>query len=507
MSTATPGQIKRGVFRNSTVLFLARLATILASLVVIPFAVRALGLRGYGTWEALFAISMLSNVFQSAITGAVLWKMSGAFGVNDLREIRRIVRISTGATLTILSVCAPCVFALRHVIVRFLNIPIEFATQAENILPALCALMIVSGINETLVAAIAASQRVGIASVLQALGLLVNYAVVITTLLAGAGLGSLLCGYSAGFLITMVALYTVSRHIYGTMSLVPDFPTAEDRRVFLPYMGFLLIGSVAILFRDQMDKILLARFADPAWVGYYGIALRMASPILMICGFFYVPVISASSAMNSQGNWPDIRKLYQSVLATLSLLAGALVVLLAVLHERLITLWIGKPMPEITPILYWLLAGNLTAAVLTGAGSSMCKGLGRPGIETKYVVFSLILNIILKAVLIPTIGPLGTVVASAGSWAAGSVLFVFLLHSRFDLPRLASALAALSILAALVAAASVRALGRTLAAAWAPGLLPIAVIGAAALIVYGGLILALRPVVLWSGWRISPCDQ
>jgi O-antigen/teichoic acid export membrane protein len=64
-----------------------------------------------------------------------------------------------------------------------------------------------------------------------------------------------------------------------------------------------------------------------------------------------------------------------------------------------------------------------------------------------------VLNLVLTISLVMLIGPTGTAIATGSTWAVSSILFLFVLHARVDLPREASRRAAITaLLAAMVAA-------------------------------------------------------
>ena len=122
------------------------------------------------------------------------------------------------------------------------------------------------------------------------------------------------------------------------------------------------------------------------------------------------------------------------------------------LSDPLILLWIGAPVPEAPTILRILAAGSLVAVAITGPGTAICKGIGRPDIELRYVVVSLLVNVVLTAGLVLTIGPIGTVAASSASWALGALYFAVLVHRALKLPRAPTRMAAATLIGTGVAA-------------------------------------------------------
>jgi peptidoglycan biosynthesis protein MviN/MurJ (putative lipid II flippase) len=124
-------------------------------------------------------------------------------------------------------------------------------------------------------------------------------------------------------------------------------------------------------------------------------------------------------------------------------LAGAFVVLVASTYDRLLMMWIKQSVPQVGPILFILLTGNIIAIALTGVGSSLCKGIGKVSIETTYIVICVVANVVLKLTLTPWLGPIGSVLSSSGSWALGSIVFVIMLHRAVELPNTAIRAAAM----------------------------------------------------------------
>jgi O-antigen/teichoic acid export membrane protein len=195
--------------------------------------------------------------------------------------------------------------------------------------------------------------------------------------------------------------------------------------------------------RDSTDKFVLASVGSTIWTAWFGLASRLASLTLMVCSFFYVPLISAVAALNARNDWAGVSRLYTNTMILMPFLAGAFVVLVASTYDRLLMMWIGQSVPQVGPILFILLAGNIISIALTGVGTSLCKGIGKVSIETTYIIICVVANVVLKLTLIPWLGPIGTVLASAASWALGSIVFVILMHRAVKLPNTAIRAAAM----------------------------------------------------------------
>jgi O-antigen/teichoic acid export membrane protein len=437
---------------NSGLIIATRVVTAGLSLATIPVLVSRLGVAGYGTWEALLALASLTSLFQTAISGTLIWRISDAYGRLDTEEIRRTTRLGAGVSWGLLVLLLPVAWLLREPAVNLLHVPMESRQVASEMFPIVAGLTLLGGLSQTLEAVVSGCQRTGLVNVVVAGAQIVNYAVVIVLTLLGGGLWSLAAGQAAGFVTRFAGAWVAARTSYGLVSLTPLMPTRADLAM-ARYSGLMTVGSIAAALRDQTDKIILASLASPVWVAYYGIAARLCSLVMEIISFFYIPIMTAAGALNAMGDWDGVRRLYSRLMITVSTATGLIVIVVAGLSDRLVILWLGHPIPQVTPLLWLLMTGTASAAILTGPGTAICRGCGRVGIETTYLAFNLVLNLFLTVLLVLLIGPIGTAVATGTTWAVSSILFLVVLHKRLDLPVDASQrAAATALLAALVAA-------------------------------------------------------
>ena len=429
--------VRKQLFINSGLLGLARFLSTCTSMVTVPVVLSRLGLDGYGSWESMMAIAALVTVFQTTIGGTLVWKMSTAYGSADYPEIRRLMGVGMGAVLVMFALIAPVVWALRHQLVDVANPPALYRAAALWVIPILVSQVTLGAAGETFAAVLIAYQRAGITTLIQTAALIVNSACVVVGLLHGWQVWSLLLGNTIGVFAAVAGQYLAVVKICGITTFRPRIPTWEESRPLAKYAGFLALGQISIVLRDQTDKLVLASVGSAVWTAWFGLASRLANLTLVVCSFFYVPLVSAVAALAARGDWPGVRRIYANTMIGMPFLAGAFVVLVAGTYDRLLMIWIRRPVPEVGPILFVLLIGNITAVVLTGVGSSLCKGIGKVSIETTYIFICVVANIVLKLILTPWLGPIGAVISSAASWALGSIVFVVLLHRAVDLPNTA----------------------------------------------------------------------
>lgn len=436
---------------NSSLTVGARFATAALSLATIPVVVSRLGVGAFGTWESLFALASLAALFQVPISGTLLWRISEAYGRGDAVEIRRLVRVGACAAWAVFLLVWPLTWWFSDAAARFLRISPDIEQLVTRMFPIVAGLVLLNGFIEALEAVVSGCQRTGLVNVVGACAHALNYTAVIVLVLSGGGLWSLVVGQAIAFCVRFAGAWVASRSSFGAVSLLPQLPRRSDVTV-ARYAGLLMVGSLASALRDQTDKIVLASLASPTWVGYYGIAVRLSSLVMEIIRFVYLPILTAVGALNAMGDWEGVRNLYRRLMAVVSVVTGLIVVLVLGLANYIIIFWIGRPIPEVTLLLWWLMAGSASAAILTGPGSAICRGVGRVGVETTYLAVNLVLNLALTISLVLLIGPVGTAIATGATWAVSSIMFLFVLHARVDLPREASRRAAITALLATIVA-------------------------------------------------------
>ncbi len=422
------------LIKNSALMVVARISGIITLLVSVPFIIAYLGDEGYGVWESLLAIGTLPQVFQAVISSTILWQISVSHGKQENQEARRLVRIGIGCTQVLLLMLVPIVLVWRHEITSGLQLPLQWQSDAHWLLPWLVAVIILGGVNQSLLSVLNGYQRAGQAALIQSLGLMATNFTAMLVLILGGGLKGLLFGYLAGFAAMFVVLYPLASQICGGISLWPTCPTGRDLAALGPFAGLVLLSNAAFLFRDHTDKLLLASLASPLVVGYFVMAQRISALILQLCLVTLTPLTALIGSQYAQGRWSAVRQIYESTSIGLISVVGLIGFLVCTLHRPLMMLWLGHEQPQAYPFLAITVFGVVSSVTFAGPGVALAKGIGRPGYETVYSGVTLGLILISKPLLVVWFGASASVISSSLSWCLGSMMLLHLLHSRLDLP-------------------------------------------------------------------------
>lgn len=428
-----PRSIGRRLAINSGTIAVCRLIQAVVAIVAVPVVIHKLGLAGYGVWETIVALSASATLLMGPLTGTLLWRASTAHGVEDQVAMSRTAGI--GITISgILLVCALPVFLVAHPLARMVHVPTGLLREFFYVMPSILLLTVAGGFVDSFASIVDGNQRIAYTSIVRTIGQSVRYGFAILFLFLGWGLTSLLVGFLASVVVMITGMAILARRFCPLVRPTPMIPTRDELKSGGRYAALLVVGYISAALRDQTDKLAFAFFATSVWVGYYAIASRLAFLVMEISTFVYNPTIAAAGSMTSKGETERVAGLYKTLMSWVPLLSGMILVMVVGLHRPMMYLWLGRVIPQVVPLLLMLVMANALVVALTGPGTSLCRGIGRVEIETSYVVFNLILNAVFTVILIKLIGPFGSVIASVGSWTAGSVFFVWRLHRSVHLP-------------------------------------------------------------------------
>ena len=127
-------------------------------------------MAGYGTWEALLALASLASIFQAAISGTLVWRVSEAYGRGDMARSDGLPVWAPARPGRLFVLLWPLAWFLREPVVRFLGVPPEARQVASQMFPVVAGLILLGGFSQTLEAVVSGCQRTGLVNVVVGAG-------------------------------------------------------------------------------------------------------------------------------------------------------------------------------------------------------------------------------------------------------------------------------------------------------------------------------------------------
>jgi len=117
------------------------------------------------------------------------------------------------------------------------------------------------------------------------------------------------------------------------------------------------------------------------------IARRLANFLQMPFGFFFSSLMPAISHLESIKKMDRVRYFYLKITKPLSFMIFFVIFASCIAIKPIIFAWMGKPLPETTNLFYFLAVSFGINIALTGLGTTIMRGVARPGYEVRLRLF------------------------------------------------------------------------------------------------------------------------
>lgn len=421
------------IFKNAGVTLACRVLSIVLSLVTVPAIISRVGMKGYGSWEAVLSVSTLTAQLVIVLQITMLWRVSHLVGKGDAEKAKTVVGMGVLTAICLGSVAFLGCLALAGPILALLRIPAEFQPTLLWALPVSAGLFGLNGASECQAALVSARQKSGQISVAVLLSSIANYVITLIALAFGLKLWAPVLGQLGGAILYFLLVAFLAQKFGGGMSLLPRLGSREEWIELRTYAARLTAARAAIMMKGQLDRVILSAVASPIWSGWYGIAMRLANLVSELGVFFSVPLLTASANLKSQDKTAEIYPILDRVVLTVTIAVGVVIAGLGASHRFLQTAWLGSYEPQIS-ILLTLLLVAAAAQVLTDPFMAALKGLGQIAIETKTTGIGAVANLLLTVVLVPLLGATGTVWATSIAAVGTAIYFAQQVKTQNLLP-------------------------------------------------------------------------
>ncbi|MEO5988416.1 MAG: oligosaccharide flippase family protein [Candidatus Eisenbacteria bacterium] len=423
MSPNANGGLARRLARDTMLVASGRGASLLVWLVVTPAILRGLGPESFGIWSLYFALTSWLGALDMGFSQLALRSVAAARARGDQLEAGEFATLSAlgyvvlGLLWWALSplLCTPALELLR--------VPEGLQSAARFAFYSAPVAFILAGSGLTVVMVLQACERFDLAAVAN-LGITLSQAVgILFALHLGLGLpgvlGAVLLSYAIGLAVALLFVAVGAPGFRWASPLVVGGRFREALR----FGGPLQLANVLAVAHQQVDKLLLARFAQLALVAPYELGLRLATTMSSIPQMALSAVAPAAAAMHAREEHERSHRLFERANRFVMSLTAVLAAALLGGGARLLEAWLGYPNALADVALSGLVVAAFFA-LASSPGAVMARAAGRTDLEVVLSATALIVHLMLAAALIPRYQLLGAVAATALGNAVGAVVFL-----------------------------------------------------------------------------------
>ncbi|MBN7797787.1 flippase [Parahaliea mediterranea] len=213
-----------------------------------------------------------------------------------------------------------------------------------------------------------------------------------------------------GTLLVLIVASMVLRRFLPekSRSAVPEFKNRQWIKSALP---FALIGG-AMIINTQADVLMLGLFVTSEDVGIYRVAAQACILVMFFSRAANSVLAPHFSAMHSQNNYGNLRKLYKKSQALVFVVTLPITLVLVFWGEDLLALLFGQEYRG-GGVVVGILALGYMLNVAFGPVGNMLQMIGQESATAKMLWLFSVANVLLNLVLIPLYGTIGAATATA----------------------------------------------------------------------------------------------
>lgn len=410
--------------KNTTFNALGRVGTMALTIVLTPLIISSLG-------EERFAIWSLATLFTSYIgfldfgIGMAYSKYIAEYYAKQLPgRINGVVVCG----IVLYSLISVIVIATGHFLVllslRVFSIPVELHAEAQTAF--WIALVVFAGASTFSVfeAVSVGLQRMEYNNLVVVFVTLLSTVASIVYLRAEGGLVGLMLIRTFTTTLHVVMMYVVARRLLPTLNLSPRFLSVAQARELISFGLKVQAGKLANLGTLNVNRMLIGSFAGLLGVSSYQIGHTVVQGVRQVSMVVFSALQPMASQIDATSKHQDLLALYRTTTRVTVMVAGAGFGLIAATAAPIIVLWTGKLYPVAVTVLTFLALAN-HIHVSTGTGTALARGIGKPGLETRFGIMLLLASALLGWILGHTWGIHGILLATLIAYSTSSVVFMY----------------------------------------------------------------------------------
>ena len=435
-------QVRDALTRNLGPDIAARVGYLVSRVFIPPFVLARLGLEMYGLWSTAFILVSYLGIGTFGIS-AVYVKFVAEYAARGETEKANSI-LSTGVIATAI-VCVTLfgmlVLGYAHV-QRWLRIPLHLQHTARDVVLAVVGIFLCDIATSVFRDSMAGVQKIAEIQGIWVICYSVEAVLIFYFVGTGYGVMGLADAFMVRTLLSILLSAAVAKRTLPWLRLAPSLCTRESLRTLLGFGGVVQLGALVSIGLNTVERVIAAPLIGLSAVGLLDLSDKLPQMASSIPTAFAGAFLPAASYLNGglAGTAAERRaaviKLYLKGARYMNLASASLAGLLATASAPILMIWMGKLYPG-TAFLMSIFAIQQQIHLLTGPGTSILKGIGRPREELFYSVpnmITLALSIPLSHLILGHWSVVGLGTAVVGATIVSAVGFILHANRLLDIP-------------------------------------------------------------------------
>jgi O-antigen/teichoic acid export membrane protein len=424
--------IGKKIIKNTIYNSIGRIWLMLVTLLLTPYILHKLGVQVFAVWSLVFVVANYLGVLDFGIRTSFAKYIAEYHTKEDQNSINAVINCGIIFYLAFSLFIIGLALILRGPIISLLKIPTLIHEESMFAILGMVLILSLNNTFSTFEAVLVGLQRMDVQNKIMVFASVFNVIGTFLFLEKGFGIKGLVINYGIVSLIVAVLNAYFSYRLLPYIRIGLSGMNKEIFRRLFNYGIKMQICNFAAIIYLQADKVILSHFLGLNFVTFYELGQKAANairtlPILLLSAL--VPAVSELEASNDK---EKLKELYERGSKYISLLVFPLIFLSIIVASDLINLWVGDKF-NLAVLSFQILIIGYGINVLTGMGTSVVRGIGKPEYETRYAVLTLFLQLTLSIVLVQVWGYKGILVSVLSTSIASALYFLLTFHRLLKL--------------------------------------------------------------------------
>lgn len=396
-------------------------------LLLMPYVISQLGVERFGVWPLVFPLTRYLGLLDLGAGTAAVKYVAEYYTKRDYDAINGIVNTGFAFYLTLGFVLTALAVSLDDFILGFLKIPPNLFDEARFVLLGGAVILSLSNAFSAFQAVTTGLQRMDVTNLITLVTSVPDVVGTVVFLQLGYGLRGLIFKEALVFVLSAGLFVFYAFRLLPSLHIGLRFCERDRLRELLGYGVKVQVSKLAEFASSQVDKILLGYFLGLSPVTFYELGSKVVLSTKRISRVITSAIMPAASEIEARRDTQVLLHLYFRGSKYLVLAAAPAFFLVASAAPFIMRSWMGAGY-ELSVLTIQLLALGHFVHLLTGVGTMIVKGIGKPEYETRYTVLLLVMNIPLGVVFVIRLGFLGLLIATSFSLLSSSLYFIVVVH-------------------------------------------------------------------------------
>jgi len=419
------------IIRNTIYNSAGFISLVLVNLLLTPYILKKLGSQLFAIWSLIFVVTVYLSFLDFGITSSFAKFIAEYNTKKDSFSVNSVINCGllffAGYTLFIVSL----VFLFKDSIATILKIPYPLKNEFLFTLVWIAVIFAIFNGLRIFREVLFGLQRMDVLNIITVASTVFYAAGVFFFLQNNWGIKGLVISYAIQCTLMILGNLYFARKFLPTLKIGFTFIRKD---IFRRLFGFgikMQICSLAALVHLQMDKIILSYFLGLNFVTFYELGQKTATAVKMIPALLLSALVPAVSELEVISGHEKLKDLYRKGSKYISLVVFPLLFITLISAPQLIKLWVGEGY-DLSVLTFQILTIEYSLNILTGMGTSIVRGIGKPEYEARYAVIVMVLHLILSITLVQVMGYRGILLSLLVSGVTGSLYFLITFHKFFE---------------------------------------------------------------------------